>query len=61
MKTYSIVYCFVDKNGVIEQGEEGDFIFASISSGENEEDAIIRLKEKEKFLQEPEILQVKEV
>lgn len=61
MKVYSIVYCFCDKNGVIEQSENGDLIFSSVVKANNKEEAIIKFKEKENFLQEPDILQIKEV
>lgn len=61
MKVYSIVYCFCDKNGVIEQDENGELIFSSVVRATNKEEAIIKLKEKENFLQEPDILQIKEV
>ena len=61
MKIYSIVYCFLDKNGVIEQDENGDIIYTSVVNAQNEKNAILVLKMQEKFVSEPEILRIKEI
>lgn len=61
MEVYSVVYCFCDKNGYIEQNENGEIIYSNIVEAENIENAIIKLKEKENFLEEPHILEVKRV
>lgn len=61
MKSYSVVYCFLDKNGCIERDRNGELIYTSIVEADNKENAIKVLKQKEKFVSEPEILNIREV
>ena len=58
---YSIVYCFCDKNGYIEQNESGEIVYSTIIEADSPKEAIIKLKEKERFLEEPDILNIVEV
>lgn len=61
MQSYRIIYCFIDKNGCIEQRENEPLIYSSIVEANNKEDAIKVLKQKEKFVSEPEVLNIKEL
>lgn len=58
---YSIVYCFCDKKGYIEQNESGEVVYSTIIEADSPKEAIDKLKEKERFLEEPDILNIVEV
>lgn len=61
MKTYAIVFCFLDKNGYIEQNEKGEIIYTQIIGADNEREAMKCFYGIEHFIENPEILSIKEV
>lgn len=61
MKSYKIVYCFTDINGVIETNENGEVIYTEIVEADNVHQALSKLIKKEKFIEIPDILDLVEV
>lgn len=61
MKAFKIVYCFTDKNGIIETNENGEVIYADTIKAESRNEAFNKLYEKEKFATIPDILDIVEV
>ena len=61
MKAFKIVYCFTDKNGIIETNENGEVIHADTIEAESRCGALAKLFEKEKFITIPDILDIVEV
>lgn len=62
MKKFSIVYCFTDMLGNVELNElEEEQYYTEEIVALNEMDAIELFLKKEKFLQEPEIVEVFEI
>ena len=55
---YLVCYCFLDSKGEIEKDEMGERIFNEKILAKDEEEAIKKLKEKENFISEVEILEV---
>lgn len=61
MRSYEIVYCFVDEKGRIERFEDGmEKIYVKKIEAYNGGQAIDKFKEEEKFIESPEILSVRE-
>ena len=58
---YKIYYGFLDKDGFIENDENGEFIFCAIVKAQSTKEAIEKLKANEKFASEPQILDIMEV
>lgn len=59
MNLYEIIYCFIDKNGNIERDKFGEKYYKSYVCSNNKENAIIMLNSKERFLQKPEIVEIR--
>lgn len=58
---YKIVYCFTDKYGMIEEAEDGnDLVYIDFYEAKNKSQAVAKLFINERFLNNPDILQVKE-
>lgn len=61
MKAFKIVYCFTDKNGIIETNEYGEVIYTELVHGLNNYDALNTFLKKENFIKIPDILDIEEV
>ena len=61
MKKYRIYYGFLDKDGFIENDENGEFIFLAEIKAETPKDAIQKLLDSEKFADEPQVIDIMEV
>ena len=58
MKKYEVIYCFLDKNGYVESDEFGEIVYKKRVKALDETHAVEVLKEKENFIQEPQIIEV---
>ena len=62
MRNYKIVYCFLDRKGNVQRDENDlEEYFIEIIEAYNGGDAIDKLKEKEKFIDTPQIVDIREV
>ena len=61
IKKYSLVYCFLDKNGYVETSDGFEVFYNAEVYAENTQQAILKLKKSEKFASPVEVIDIKEI